>query len=110
MLPHDSGLSGWKDESFLASPLLYGVTMSRMINAVLILLWLGGREKRMFPLIGSIELIGLLFLSALIIFPYWKIFRKAGFPTWLSLLTVIPIVDLVVLYYVGLAKWPARQK
>ncbi len=84
--------------------------MSRAINAFLILLWLGGREKRMFPLMGSIELIGILLLSVIIIFPIWKILRKAGFPTWLSLLTVIPIVDLVVLYYVGLAKWPAQQK
>jgi hypothetical protein len=74
------------------------------------ILWIGGREKRMFPLVGAIELAGILLLSAIIIFPFWKIFRKAGLPAWLSLLTVIPIVDLAVLYYVGLAKWPARQK
>ena len=84
--------------------------MSRVINAFLILLWLGGREKRMFPLMGSIELIGILLLSAIIIFPFWKIFQKAGFSKWLSILTVIPIVDLAVLYYVGLAKGLAQQK
>ena len=84
--------------------------MSRVINALLILMWLGGRERRMFPMIGLIELIGIILLSAVIIFPFWKIFRKAGFSKWLSLLTVIPIVDLVVLYYVGLAKWPTQQK
>ena len=84
--------------------------MSRVINAFLMFMWLGGRERRMFPMMGSIELIGIILLSVVIIFPFWKIFRKAGFSKWLSLLTIIPIVDLVVLYYVGLAKWPPQQK
>jgi hypothetical protein len=29
--------------------------------------------------------------------PYWVIFRKAGFSPWLSLLILIPLVNLVVL-------------
>lgn len=59
----------------------------------------------MFPLIGIAELIGIVLLSAAIIIPFWRIFRKAGFSKWLSLLTIIPLVDLVVLYYVAFRKW-----
>ena len=84
--------------------------MSRVINAFLLLLWLEGREKRMFPLVSFAELFGIILFSAAIICPIWRIFQKAGFPKWLSLLTVIPVVDLIVLYYVGLAHWPAQRK
>ena len=35
---------------------------------------------------------------------YWMIFKKAGVEPALSLLTVIPGVQLVVLYYVALAE------
>ena len=42
---------------------------------------------------------------ALVIIPYWFIFRKAGFSPWLSLLTVIPLVGIVVLYVVAFSQW-----
>ena len=40
-----------------------------------------------------------------IILPYWQIFKKAGFSLWLSLLMVIPLVNLCALYYLGFARW-----
>ena len=42
---------------------------------------------------------------ALAIIPYWFIFRKAGFSPWLSLLTAIPLVGIVVLYVVAFSEW-----
>ena len=84
--------------------------MSRVINAFLIFWWIDGRGRRMFPLIGAMELLGIILFSLAIIFPLWKIFQKAGHSKWLSVLTVIPFVDLAVLYYVGLAKGSAGQK
>ena len=37
--------------------------------------------------------------------PYWMIFKKAGFAPALSLLTVIPGVQLVVLCVVAFSDW-----
>ncbi len=54
----------------------------------------------MFPSMGIAEFLGVILASAIIIFPYWKIFRKAGKSRWLSLLIIVPIVDLFALYYV----------
>ncbi len=42
---------------------------------------------------------------ALAIIPYWFIFRKAGFSPWLSLLTAVPLVGIVVLYVVAFSQW-----
>jgi hypothetical protein len=47
------------------------------------------------------------FLLALVAF--WKIFSKAGFPGWLSLLLIVPVVNLIVLYYVAFSTWKTEQ-
>ncbi len=44
---------------------------------------------------------------ALILPPFWKIFAKTGFSPWLSLLILVPVVNLVVLYGVAFSRWPA---
>jgi uncharacterized membrane protein YhaH (DUF805 family) len=49
-----------------------------------------------------------LFLPILIV-PYWKIFHKAGFSGVLSLLMVVPLVNLIVLYVVAFSKWTVRD-
>lgn len=49
------------------------------------------------------------FLAALLVVPFWKIFSKAGFSGWLALLMPIPLVSLIVLYYVAFSTWKTRQ-
>ena len=51
----------------------------------------------------------LLLWVAVIILPFWKIFSKAGFSGWLSLLLLVPVVNLIVLYVIAFARWPARR-
>ncbi|MFQ6003203.1 MAG: hypothetical protein ACE5KJ_05595 [Candidatus Zixiibacteriota bacterium] len=63
--------------------------------------------------IGLQELV-LLFLIfliwAIILIPYWKIFGKAGFPGWYSLSQIIPILNIIALYFLAFAKWPIYSK
>jgi hypothetical protein len=56
----------------------------------------------LFALLGSI----------LVLIPYWFIFKKAGFSPFLTLLMVVPLVNLFLLYYLAFAQWkvvPAEQ-
>jgi hypothetical protein len=46
-------------------------------------------------------------IFAIFIVPFWQILKKAGFPPALSLLVWIPLIGLVVLYYVAFADWKA---
>jgi hypothetical protein len=48
-------------------------------------------------------------LFAMIV-PYWQIFKKAGFSPWLSLLMLIPLVNVLALFYLAFAKWPVSSK
>lgn len=63
--------------------------------------------------IGTPELIGIgffLFLGGVVvILPFWLIFSKAGFSGWMSLTQVIPIVNVVALFYLAFAEWPVHR-
>ncbi len=55
---------------------------------------------------------GLMFLVMLpiVVIPYWKIFSKAGFSGWLSLLMFLPLINLIVLYIVAFSDWKTISK
>lgn len=50
---------------------------------------------------------GLMFILMIpvLILPYWKIFQKAGFAPALSILMVVPLVNLIVIYVVAFSDW-----
>jgi hypothetical protein len=39
--------------------------------------------------------------------PFWVIFKKAGFQPILSVLMMVPLVNLVMLYFVAFSEWKA---
>ena len=52
------------------------------------------------------------FVAAVLIvaWPLWRIFEKAGYPGAFSLLSYIPVVNLVVLWYAALNEWPIERE
>ena len=63
----------------------------------------------MIPNIGPFELLLVLALPALIIWPAWRICSKAGFPGALGLLIVVPLLNLALLFFLAFAEWPALR-
>jgi hypothetical protein len=39
--------------------------------------------------------------------PFWRIFSKAGLAKQLSILMLVPLLNLGVLYYLAFADWPS---
>lgn len=63
--------------------------------------------------IGLPELIIIAIMGAIgvvVILPYWKIFSKAGFSGWLSFSQIVPILNLIVLFYLAFAEWPILRE
>jgi len=56
--------------------------------------------------IGTTELQMFIFFGLILILPFWKIFSKAGFSGWLSLLIPLPVANIIILFYLAFAKWP----
>ena len=59
---------------------------------------------------GLPELLFLLVGGIVIILPLWRVFSKAGYPGALSLGMVLPVVNIVLLYFIAFSDWPVLQE
>jgi len=55
------------------------------------------------------ELIVVIIAAIIILLPLWRICTKASFSPWLAILFFIPLVNLIMLYYLAFAEWPIIQ-
>ena len=63
--------------------------------------------------IGMRELVILVMVVAglfLVIWPYMRIFEKAGFSRGFALLMIVPIANLIALWVFAFADWPALRR
>ena len=51
----------------------------------------------------------MLVIATVAIIPAWKICQRTGYPGWLGLLIVIPVVNLVLLYLLAFGEWPSER-
>ena len=47
--------------------------------------------------------------AAIVVVPFWRICQKAGYPGALGLLIVVPLANIVFLYYLAFASWPSQK-
>lgn len=59
---------------------------------------------------GSFELLFVGIAVLVVLIPFWRIFAKAGFHGALSILILVPIVNIVMFFFLAFADWPALQK
>lgn len=45
----------------------------------------------------------------LIIIPCWRIFEKAGFSGWWSFGMAVPLINIILIYYLAFVEWPVRK-
>lgn len=57
---------------------------------------------------GAIFLV-LLVSLAVVVWPAARICRKAGFSPWLGILSVVPLLNFALLWFVAFASWPSDQ-
>jgi len=63
--------------------------------------------------IGVPELIVVVVIAAIcgiLIWPAMRICRRVGFPSWLGVLIVVPIGNVILLWVVALSEWPVEQR
>lgn len=52
----------------------------------------------------------LIIYVAIIVVPFWRIFKKAGYTGALSLLALIPLVNIILLWVFAFSKWPVEKQ
>lgn len=64
------------------------------------------------PAGALIQLLPLTIMLALVAFSLWttiRILHKAGYSGWWSLLTLLPLANIVVIWVFAFADWPALR-
>lgn len=51
----------------------------------------------------------MLLITAVVVIPVWRICQRAGYPGLLGVLILIPVLNLVLLYFLAFADWPAEK-
>ena len=51
----------------------------------------------------------MLLIAAVVVLPFWRICTKAGYSGWLSLLVLIPVINVVFVYFLGFSEWPSLR-
>ena len=41
---------------------------------------------------------------------WWRIFAKAGYPPWMGLFVLVPLVNVAVLLYLAFSDWPVHRE
>jgi branched-subunit amino acid transport protein AzlD len=57
-----------------------------------------------------IILIIILIITLSVVLPFMKIFKKAGFPSALGVLMIVPLVHFIMLFFLAFSEWPALRK
>lgn len=47
--------------------------------------------------------------TVIIVIPCWRILKKAGYSPALSLLAIVPLVNIIALWFFAFAKWPKES-
>ena len=59
---------------------------------------------------GSMTVIFVVLYLFIVVFPIWKIITRMGFSGWLSLLSLVPVLNLVMLWVLALSTWPVENQ
>ncbi len=57
------------------------------------------------PMMGGAHWLWMLVVAALVVIPVWRICVRIGYPGALSLLMLVPLLNLGLLYFIAFADW-----
>ena len=60
--------------------------------------------------IGMREIVIVIIVVLVFIWPYGRILSRAGYSPWLAILIVVPLVNLIALWVFAYADWPALRR
>ncbi|MAK56367.1 MAG: hypothetical protein CML17_11085 [Pusillimonas sp.] len=55
------------------------------------------------------NLLWMLVIAIVVIIPAWRICKRIGYPGWLGILIVVPLANLVLLYFIAFSNWPVNK-
>jgi hypothetical protein len=59
---------------------------------------------------GGPDIVFIGFIYIIVVIPFWRILKKAGFHPAISLLTLFPPLGIVLLFFLAFAPWPNQKQ
>jgi hypothetical protein len=47
--------------------------------------------------------------AVIAVIPFWKICGRVGLSPWLSVLVVVPLANLIFIYWLAFSQWPIQR-
>src|SRR5215467_6603471 len=60
--------------------------------------------------IGGLAEFVIIAAVVLCVWAYWRIFAKAGYPGAMGILMVIPLLNVIVLFFLAFREWPVLKE
>jgi hypothetical protein len=51
-----------------------------------------------------------LVVAIVTVVPFWRLCERLGYSPWLSLLVLIPLVNIIFVYVLAFSEWPSQKK
>ena len=61
-------------------------------------------------MMGAGHWLWMLVIAVVVVIPAWRICQRAGYPGFMGLLILIPLLNLALLYFLAFANWPAVDR
>jgi len=58
---------------------------------------------------GGFGFFGLVIAAIAVVIPLWRICARLGFPPWISLAALVPLANVLLLYFLAFAEWPMEK-
>jgi hypothetical protein len=52
---------------------------------------------------------GWIIVAIIAVIPFWRICKRIGYSPWLSLLILVPLVNLIFIYVLAFSQWPSER-
>ncbi|SDT87926.1 hypothetical protein [Halopseudomonas salegens] len=58
---------------------------------------------------GAGHFLWMLVIAIALVIPAWRLCQRIGYPGWIGILVLIPILNLALLYFIAFSHWPVNK-
>ncbi len=51
----------------------------------------------------------MLVIAIVVVIPVWRLCQRLGYPGWMGILILVPMVNLILLYVIAFGEWPRNR-
>jgi len=49
-------------------------------------------------------------IAIIVVIPAWRICQRTGYPGWMGILILVPVINLFLLYFIAFSEWPSERR